>query len=78
VTAESDSSGFGVIDVEFEGGPTTVFIDGIPRGETPFHFRAPVGEHKIKLVGIPATDPSDRRVNVRGGDTVVASFRVPH
>jgi serine/threonine protein kinase len=77
LSAQSDASGFGVIDVEFEGGPTTVMVDGIPRGETPFHYRATVGEHKIKLVGLPATDPSDRTVRVHGGDTVLASFRIP-
>lgn len=77
LSAQPDSSGFGVIDVEFEGGPTTVMIDGIPRGETPFHYRVPVGEHEVKLVGLPATDPSDRRVRVHGADTVLASFRIP-
>jgi serine/threonine protein kinase len=75
--ASSDSSGYGVIDVEFDGGAATVFIDGIPRGETPFFYRAPVGLHKVKLAGIPASDPSDRNVGVRSGDTVIAAFKVP-
>jgi len=76
-SASSDSSGFGVIDVEFDGGAATVFIDGIPRGETPFFYRAPVGLHKVKLAGIPSSDPSDRNVGVRSGDTVIAAFKVP-
>ncbi|MDQ2767929.1 MAG: protein kinase [Gemmatimonadota bacterium] len=77
VGAQSDSSGFGVIDVEFDGGSATVFIDGVPRGDTPFFYRAPVGLHKVTLAGIPASDPSDRNVGVRGGDTVIAAFKVP-
>jgi len=63
--------------VVFDGGPATVFVDGIPRGETPFFYRAPVGLHKVKLAGIPSSDPSDRNVGVRGGDTVIAAFKVP-
>jgi len=76
-SAPPDSSGYGVINVVFDGGPATVFIDGIPRGETPFFYRAPVGLHKVKLAGIPSSDPSDRNVGIRGGDTVIAAFKVP-
>ena len=76
-SAPSESSGFGVIKVVFDGGPATVFIDGVPRGETPFLYRLPIGLHKVTLAGIPASDPSDRNVGVRGGDTVIAAFRVP-
>ena len=68
--------GYGIVRVEFDGGPATVLIDGNPLGNVPYAGRVSAGDHMIMLVGGGLMKPRTRRISIANGDTTLAAFSV--
>jgi serine/threonine protein kinase len=70
--SSNDSSGF--VRVEFQGASALVFVDGVPRGSTPFIGKLRTGVHSVSIVSSSSIPTTNRQIVVHQGDTTIADF----
>jgi hypothetical protein len=62
------------VRVDFKGASALVFLDGVPRGSTPFIGKLPAGAHSVSIVYSSAFQPASRQIVVHQGDTAIVNF----